>query len=74
VDLPTAANRSNPRGLEANKMQPRLTRDILDKAETRPRLTRDILDKAETDRISEAKVAITVVGGKVAYERGKGKD
>ena len=31
-------------------------------------LTRDILDPAEKDRIAEAKVAITIVGGRVVYQ------
>ena len=34
-------------------------------------LSRDILADAERDHISEAKVDLTVVGGKVVYERKK---
>jgi predicted amidohydrolase YtcJ len=32
-------------------------------------LSRDVLDKKERDRIAETKVDVTVVGGKVVYER-----
>ncbi|MGL4553499.1 MAG: amidohydrolase family protein, partial [Gemmataceae bacterium] len=34
-------------------------------------LSRDILAAGERDRIGETKVDLTVVGGKVVYERGK---
>ena len=32
-------------------------------------LSRDILDPAERDRVGETKVELTVVGGKVVFER-----
>jgi predicted amidohydrolase YtcJ len=34
-------------------------------------LSRDVLAKPERDRITEAKVDVTVVGGRVVYERKK---
>jgi len=36
-------------------------------------LSRDIMNKSEIDSISKTAVEITIVGGKVVYERGKGK-
>ena len=32
-------------------------------------LSRDILAKAESDRIADAKVDVTIVGGRLVYER-----
>jgi predicted amidohydrolase YtcJ len=36
-------------------------------------LSRDILAESERDRIGETDIAMTVVGGRVVYERGPGR-